>query len=184
MYQTHSMSIFSLCQILSRLLLLTWAHLRNAFAPSHLSSITSASIFAPSSERTSHILAIVRHFIALFEFMLVVKGSKLFALITFCWHFQFLSWFVPPPQAHLPTCLICGLFCPETCPRHGKQNYRDLPPRWTKWKKIKLPQTQRVHISLMTTLAEKAGRVSFSDQYCKWKVASVASRGRKTWVAG
>ena len=65
----------------------------------------------------------------------VSAGSQLFALITFCWHFQFLSWFVPPPQAHLPTCLICGLFCPETCPRHGKQNYRDLPPLWTKWKK-------------------------------------------------
>ena len=96
MYQTHSMSIFSLCQILSRLLLLTWAHLRNAFAPSHLSSITSASIFAPSSERTSHILTIVCHFIALFEPMLVRKGSRLFALITFCWHFQFLPWFVLP----------------------------------------------------------------------------------------
>ena len=40
--------------------------------------------FCPSSERTSHVLVIVRHFIALFEFMLVVKGSKLFALITFC----------------------------------------------------------------------------------------------------
>ena len=41
-------------------------------------------------------------------------------------------------------------------------------------KKIKLPQTQRVHISLMTTLTEKAGLVSFSGQCCKWKAASVA----------
>ena len=147
MYQTHSMSIFSLCQILSRLLLLTWTHLRNAFAPSHPSSITSASIFAPSSERTSHILTIVCHFIALFESILVRKGSKLFALITFCWHFQFLSWFVPPPQAHLPTCLICGLFCPETCPRHGKQNYRDLPPLWTKWKNKASPNTKSAYFS-------------------------------------
>ena len=110
--------------------------------------------FCPSSERTSHVLVIVRHFIALFEFMLVVKGSKLFALITFCWHFQFLSWFVPPPQAHLPTCLICGLFCPETCPRHGKQNYPDLPPFWTKWKKQSFPKHKEC-ISLMTTLARR-----------------------------
>ena len=153
------MSIFSLCQILSRLLLLTWTHLRNAFAPSHLSSITSASIFAPSSERKSHILTIVCHFIALFESILVRKGSKLFALITFCWHFQFLSWFVPPPQAHLPTCLICGLFCPETCPRHGKQNYRDLPHLWEQNKAF--PNTK----SGEALLTEKAGWVSFSSQY-------------------
>ena len=139
--------------------------------------------FCPSSKRTSHILAIVCHFIALFEPMLVGKGSRLFALITFCWHFQFLSWFVPPPQAHLPTCLICGLFCPETCPRHGKQNYPDLPPLWTKWKNKASPNRKSAYISLMTTLAEKAGWVSFSGQYCKWNVASVAGRGSKTWVA-